>query len=161
MKYDFTSILDRAGKDALAVDVIPFPNAKVQDGFDKIPMWVADMNFPTLPAIQKKIMERVEHPAFGYYEPSKEYYESIEPEKAEELYKQVVEQLQEEEQIQEYAATYSNMKPKNAAAIFNTMGDDLELVGKILWAMDAQSRGDILGAMDADLAAAVTKLMEP
>ena len=53
------------------------------------------------------------------------------------------------------------MKPKNAAAIFNTMGDDLELVGKILWAMDAQSRGDILGAMDADLAAAVTKLMEP
>ena len=91
----------------------------------------------------------------------KEYYESIEPEKAEELYKQVVEQLQEEEQIQEYAATYSNMKPKNAAAIFNTMGDDLELVGKILWAMDAQSRGDILGAMDADLAAAVTKLMEP
>ena len=77
MKYDFTSILNRAGKDALAVDVIPFPNAKVQDGFDKIPMWVADMNFPTLPAIQKKIMERVEHPAFGYYEPSEEYYESI------------------------------------------------------------------------------------
>lgn len=77
MKYDFTSILDREGKDALAVDVIPFPNAKVRDGFDKIPMWVADMNFPTLPAIQKKIMERVEHPAFGYYEPSEEYYESI------------------------------------------------------------------------------------
>ena len=76
-------------------------------------------------------------------------------------YAKIVEQLQEEEQIQEYAATYSNMKPKNAAAIFNTMGDDLELVGKILWAMDAQSRGDILGAMDADLAAAVTKLMEP
>lgn len=77
MKYDFTSILDRTGRDALAVDVIPFPDAVVQDGFDKIPMWVADMNFPTLPAIQKKIMERVEHPAFGYYEPSEEYYESI------------------------------------------------------------------------------------
>ena len=77
MKYDFISILDRAGKDALAEDVIPFPNTEVQDGFDKIPMWVADMNFPTLPAIQKKIIERVEHPAFGYYEPSEEYYESI------------------------------------------------------------------------------------
>ncbi len=77
MKYDFTSVLNRAGKDALAVDVIPFQDAAVKDGFDKIPMWVADMNFPTLPAVQKKIMERVEHPAFGYYEPSEEYYESI------------------------------------------------------------------------------------
>lgn len=77
MKYDFTSILNRTGKDALAVDVIPFPDAAVKDGFDKIPMWVADMNFPTLPAVQKKIIERVEHPAFGYYEPSGEYYDSI------------------------------------------------------------------------------------
>lgn len=91
----------------------------------------------------------------------KEYYESIEPEKAEEIYKQVVEQLQEDEQIKSYASTYSSMKAKQAAAIFDTMTDDLPLVGKILWAMDAQSRGDILGAMNADTAAAVTKLMEP
>ena len=91
----------------------------------------------------------------------KEYYESIEPEKAEEIYKQVVEQLQEDEQIKSYASTYSSMKAKQAAAIFDTMTDDLPLVGNILWAMDAQSRGDILGAMNADTAAAVTKLMEP
>jgi flagellar motility protein MotE (MotC chaperone) len=91
----------------------------------------------------------------------KEYYESIDPENAEVIYKQVVEQLQEDEEISDYAATYSNMKPAQAAAIFNTMGNNLPLVGKILWAMDAQSRANILGAMDTDIAAAVTKLMEP
>lgn len=77
MKYDFTSILDRAGKDAIAVDIIPFPDAQVKEGFDKIPMWVADMNFPVLPAIQDKIIERTKHPAFGYYEYTDEYYNSI------------------------------------------------------------------------------------
>lgn len=77
MKYDFTTILDRAGKDAIAVDIIPFENAKVKEGYDKIPMWVADMNFPVLPAIQDKIIERTKHPAFGYYEYTDEYYNSI------------------------------------------------------------------------------------
>ena len=37
MKYDFTSIMDRRGKDAIAVDVIPFPGAEVEEGFDRIP----------------------------------------------------------------------------------------------------------------------------
>ncbi len=77
MKYDFTSILDRVGKDAIAVDIIPFPNVEIKEGFDKIPMWVADMNFPVLPAIQDRIIERVKHPAFGYYEYTDEYYNSI------------------------------------------------------------------------------------
>ena len=77
MKYDFTSIMDRRGKDAIAVDVIPFPGAEVEEGFDRIPMWVADMNFPTVPAIQKSIQERVAHPAFGYFDPTEDYYDSI------------------------------------------------------------------------------------
>lgn len=77
MKYDFTTILDRTGKDAIAVDIIPFRDAQVKEGFDKIPMWVADMNFPVLPAIQDRIIERTKHPAFGYYEYTDEYYNSI------------------------------------------------------------------------------------
>ena len=44
MKYDFDSIIDRNGKDAIAVDIIPFDGAQVKPGFSKIPMWVADMN---------------------------------------------------------------------------------------------------------------------
>lgn len=76
MKYDFESILDRRGKDALAVDAPPLL-APVESGFDLIPMWVADMNFPVCPAILQSITQRVQHPSFGYFEPRKEYYEAI------------------------------------------------------------------------------------
>jgi len=91
----------------------------------------------------------------------KEYYESIEPENAEVIYKQVVEQIQADEEIEDYASTYANMKAADAAEIFNTMTDNLSLVAKILEAMDADARGKILGAMDSDTAAAVTEIMEP
>ena len=81
MKYDFTSLMDRHGKDAIAVDGLGtwpgFAPEKPEEGFDVIPMWVADMNFPTAPCIQDAIIERVKHPAFGYFVPSEEYYESI------------------------------------------------------------------------------------
>ena len=53
MKYDFTSVIDRMGKAALAVEALGQPGfpARPREGFDAIPMWVADMNFPTCPAI--------------------------------------------------------------------------------------------------------------
>ena len=91
----------------------------------------------------------------------KAYYESIEPENAEVLYKQVVEQITYDDQVKDYAKTYSQMKPKEAAAIFNTMTDNLGLVADILMSMGAQQRGDILGKMDAGTAAKLTEIMEP
>ncbi|MEA4920210.1 MAG: aminotransferase class I/II-fold pyridoxal phosphate-dependent enzyme [Clostridiaceae bacterium] len=80
MKYDFTTIMDRHGKDAIAVDpetieLIHFPTVK--EGFSKIPMWVADMNFATVPTVQEAIISRANHPAFGYFAPRDEYYSSI------------------------------------------------------------------------------------
>lgn len=89
------------------------------------------------------------------------YYESIDPANAEILYKQVIQQEEEDAQISEYASTYAQMKPKQAAAIMEQMTDNLELVAKILENMDASSRGAILGAMDSEIAARVTKIMEP
>lgn len=82
MKYDFTSILDRTGMDSIAVapDEDPYgiaPVGKIKEGFDLIPMWVADMNFPTAPTICEAMIERAKHPAFGYFGPRKEYYDSI------------------------------------------------------------------------------------
>ena len=77
MKYDFDSIIDRTGRDAIAVDVIPFEGAEIKSGFSRIPMWVADMNFATVPTIQEEIIGRTKHPAFGYFEPRDEYYSSI------------------------------------------------------------------------------------
>lgn len=91
----------------------------------------------------------------------KEYYESIEPANAEVLYKQVVEQTAKSDEIEDYVKTYSAMKPKEAAAIFDTMTNDLKLVAEILMSMDAQSRADILGKMNSETAAKVTEIMEP
>lgn len=91
----------------------------------------------------------------------KTYYESIDPENAEVLYKQVCEQIQKDQEIKDYAATYSSMKPKEAAAIFDTMTDDLNLVADILQAMDSESRAKIMGKMNADNAAKLTEIMNP
>ena len=79
MKYDFTTILDRRGKDALAVDALGqgwAPGAP-KEGFDPIPMWVADMNFPTAPAVTRAMAERISHPCFGYFNPREEYFDAI------------------------------------------------------------------------------------
>lgn len=83
MKFDFTTMPNRSGKDALAVDAIGAnvswavaPSAP-KDGFSKIPMWVADMNFATSPSIPRAIIKRAEHPLYGYYIPTDEYYASI------------------------------------------------------------------------------------
>ena len=91
----------------------------------------------------------------------KEYYVSIDPDNAELLYKQVVEQQQTDSKISDYVKGYSQMKPKEAAAIFDTMTDNLNLVAQILENMDAQSRADILGKMNSDTAAKVTEIMNP
>ena len=81
MKYDFTSILDRQGMDAIAVDApgntVFSPNGPSREGFDLIPMWVADMNFPTVPTVPQAIIQRAQHPAYGYFSPRKEYYDAI------------------------------------------------------------------------------------
>jgi len=81
MKYDFTTIMDRKGKDALAVDGIgKFANFAPEEpdkGFDVIPMWVADMNFATVPTLVSAITERLKYPHFGYYLKRDEYYDSI------------------------------------------------------------------------------------
>ena len=91
----------------------------------------------------------------------KTYYESIDPENAEVLYKQVVEQSIYNSKVQDYAKTYSSMKAKEAAAIFDSMESDLQLVADILLNMSAKSRADILGKMDPEIAAKVTAIMEP
>ena len=81
MKYDFTSIIERHGKDAIAVDAVGDPNGfgpgGPKEGFDVIPMWVADMNFPTVPTISEAIIERAKHPLFGYFNPTDEYFDAI------------------------------------------------------------------------------------
>lgn len=91
----------------------------------------------------------------------KEFYESIDPANAEAIYKRVLEQQQKDEELEKYVSMYSSMKPKQAAAIFDTMTKDLNLVAQILKAMDTDASSSILGAMNAETAAKLTKIMNP
>ncbi|MBR2409255.1 MAG: aminotransferase class I/II-fold pyridoxal phosphate-dependent enzyme [Lachnospiraceae bacterium] len=85
MTYDFTSIIERTGKDALAVDMPAMERMSgegyfavpMKEGFDAIPMWVADMNFATVPTIPETIKERLDHPVYGYFSPREEYFDAI------------------------------------------------------------------------------------
>ena len=91
----------------------------------------------------------------------KKYYEEIDPENAEYLYKQVVQQMATDQEMSDYVKAYSDMKPQQAAKIFEMMPDNLDLVAKILGKMDATTRGKILGKMDQEVAAQITKIMDP
>ena len=76
MPYDFTTVLDRRGMDSIAADMIPW-DVSVDEGFDAIPMWVADMAYPVAPPVLDAMRKRLEFPSLGYYAMSEEYYDSI------------------------------------------------------------------------------------
>lgn len=81
MKYDFESIIERKGMDAIAVDALGEMPGMAPDlpkeGFTPIPMWVADMNFKTVPSVPEAIIKRAEHSLYGYFSPTEEYFSSI------------------------------------------------------------------------------------
>lgn len=81
MKYDFETLIDRHGTGSSAVDYYQdmpgFDKNWPLEGFDFIPMWVADMNFPTARSIQDAVIRRAEHPCFGYFQPGDDYYNAI------------------------------------------------------------------------------------
>ena len=76
MPYDFTTVLDRRGMDSIAADIVPW-DVSVDEGFDAIPMWVADMAYPVAPPVLDAMRKRLEFPSLGYYAMSDEYYDSI------------------------------------------------------------------------------------
>ena len=66
MKYDFDEIVDRRGTGASKWDV----------GENELPMWVADMDFKTCPAVIEALKNRVEHGVFGYTDVPDKWYEA-------------------------------------------------------------------------------------
>lgn len=82
MKYDFVSLIERHGMDAIAVDLpggfSPYRDGiALKPGFDVIPMWIADMNFKTVPTVAEAMIRRAQHEAYGYFQPKDEYYNAI------------------------------------------------------------------------------------
>lgn len=89
------------------------------------------------------------------------YYETIDPTNAEYLYKQVVEQIQVNAELADYAQAFAEMEPEDAASIFEEMTGDMDLAAKILKQLNAEDRGLILAAMDPEIAARLTRIMDP
>lgn len=89
------------------------------------------------------------------------WYEQMYPENAEEIFRQVTEQLEVEAVIQNLANYYSSMDASSAASIFEEMTGDLEKVAQILTCMKNDQAGEILAQMDTTLAAQLTLLIYP
>lgn len=89
------------------------------------------------------------------------YYEAMDPAAAEYLYQMTIQETAADKELSDYVATFSAMKAKEAAAMFDTMTSDLDLVAKILKAMSAEDRAKIMGQMNAENAARLTKMMDP
>lgn len=68
MKYDFDKLISRRGTNSYKWD-------GEKDGV--LPMWVADMDFHTAPAIVDALRHRVEHGIFGYTRVPDSYYEAV------------------------------------------------------------------------------------
>nr|MDE6951903.1 hypothetical protein [Lachnospiraceae bacterium] len=88
------------------------------------------------------------------------YYEAMDPAAAEYLYQMTIQETAADKELSDYVATFSAMKAKEAAAMFDTMTSDLDLVAKILKAMSADDRAKIMGQMNAEDAASLSKMMD-
>ena len=69
MKYDFDTVVPRRGTNSYKWDSMPRA--------DILPMWVADMDFRTAPAVTEAIRKRAEHGIFGYTRVPDSYYEAV------------------------------------------------------------------------------------
>ncbi len=68
-KFDFDTPVERHGTDSVKWD--EWPNKEV------LPLWVADMDFRTAPAIIDALEKRVAHGVFGYTHPGTDYFAAI------------------------------------------------------------------------------------
>ncbi|MBR1407137.1 MAG: pyridoxal phosphate-dependent aminotransferase [Bacteroidales bacterium] len=73
MPFDFDKITPRRGTGAYKWDAVP-PAGRSED---ILPLWVADMDFPTAPCIIEALRKRVDHGIFGYTQVPESYYQSI------------------------------------------------------------------------------------
>lgn len=90
-----------------------------------------------------------------------EWYEMMDSESAEKIYEQIIQNEQDADEIKNLAKTYADMKPQEAADILQEMSDDLDTVAAILDAMSVEDRAAIMGKMDPQFAANVTKKLLP
>lgn len=65
--FDF-AYFDR-GIDRVGTDCEKWDFLRLREGADVLPMWVADMDFPSPPAVSEALVRRAQHATYGYTEP--------------------------------------------------------------------------------------------
>ena len=71
--YDFNKVTDRHGTNAIKYDLAVARGKPA----DVVSLWVADMDFPTAPAILEALHAKVNHGIFGYSVPGEDFYETV------------------------------------------------------------------------------------
>ncbi len=90
------------------------------------------------------------------------FFEGIEPENAEKLYKEAVQKVELDKEFKNYISTFENMKKDAASKILEELvTTDTDLVVTILKNLSGTKRSEILSAMDSKNAAAISKLLYP
>lgn len=91
-----------------------------------------------------------------------DYYNKIYPKNADKIYREVILEIADNENLKKYAETYQQMDSINAAAIITELSvTDMELAITILNNIDSSKRSEILGSMSAKIASRITKRMAP
>ena len=73
MTFDFDSVIDRRGTDSLKYDFA----AERGRPSDVLPLWVADMDFRSPPAVREAVARLAEHGVFGYSDARDDYLEAV------------------------------------------------------------------------------------
>ncbi|RHF91469.1 pyridoxal phosphate-dependent aminotransferase [Roseburia sp. AM23-20] len=73
MKYDFDEVVERRGTGCLKYDFAKERGKKE----DVLPLWVADMDFKTVPAVTKRLQKAVEHGIYGYSDSKEDYFAAV------------------------------------------------------------------------------------
>lgn len=89
----------------------------------------------------------------------KAYYEDINPDTAEEIYREVLKGYEYSQEIKDQADMYGKMEPASAAAVLSEMSNDLTLVAQILGSMQSSKRAEIMNNMTPTVAAQITTKM--
>lgn len=73
MNFEFDKSTDRTHTNAIKYDLAK-ERGKPEDALS---LWVADMDFPTAPCIQKALSEKALHGIYGYSRPDERYYSAL------------------------------------------------------------------------------------
>src|SRR5690606_39966216 len=73
MKFNYDEWVDRSHTNSVKLDRLK----TLYGEDDLIPLWVADTDFKSPPAVIEALRKRVEHGVFGYTTPPENYFTSI------------------------------------------------------------------------------------